>query len=137
MGRLAQWFGLEAREPVAGLVTLQEFEQEENESASPLGEPKTHDYTMLAWGHNINIVRTRDGGMEHDVCGWGHGVSQGDYLILKGNAGKGSRYLVDELKYFRDPADMWAAKLIFSPRFKEAVPLPKSMGGSLAEELFF
>jgi hypothetical protein len=77
--------------------------------------PKTHDYTRSAWGHNVVIVAVKDGGMKLNVCGWGHGVCEGDFLLLP-NKAISTRYVVEHVEYFSDPSDMWAADLAFAPR---------------------
>jgi hypothetical protein len=79
-----------------------------------MSEPKTHDYTKRGWGHDY-IFRPIDGGMRGSMTGWGHGIGDGDYLILQ-NEGDTTRYRVDEISYYSDPPDQWRASVTFAPR---------------------
>lgn len=83
----------------------------------PKPEPRTHDYTMCRWGHAYNIMEVIDGGQRLKVCGHGHGISEGDFLIMSKGTGE-TRYRVDAISYFTDPGDMWSADLAFAPRQK-------------------
>ena len=73
------------------------------------------NYTIKEWGHSYSIQSISDGGLNLSLAGWGVGISNGDYLILKNGEGS-TRYKVDTVKYCRDPHDMWFAELSFSPR---------------------
>ena len=76
---------------------------------------ETHDYTAVGWGHSYSIQSISDEGQSLSLAGWGCGISNGDYLLLKNGEGS-TRYKVDTVKYCRDPKDMWFAELSFSPR---------------------
>lgn len=76
---------------------------------------QTHDYSHPRWGRNVGISAVHDSGAALSACGWGHGVEQGDYLILPNGSGT-TRYLVWAVDYYTDPSDMWSATLVFSPR---------------------
>ena len=76
---------------------------------------RTHDYTYKEWGHNYSIQSISDGGLNLSLVGWGCGISNGDYLLLK-NGEDSTRYKVDAVEYCTDPHDMWFAELKFSPR---------------------
>jgi hypothetical protein len=78
--------------------------------------PKTHDFTKQGWGYATSGWNTKDGGLTVSCCGWGRGISRGDYILLK-NGSADTRYLFEEIEYYRDPSDMWHAKLKFAPRF--------------------
>lgn len=78
----------------------------------------THDYTDRGWGHDYTIHTIHDGGQRLSVSGWGDGIQEGDYLILK-NGERGSRYVVSSISYYDDPSDMWKAELTFAPRMQE------------------
>ena len=75
----------------------------------------THDFSLTYKGHNYNILDLEEGGLKGKLCGWASGISQGDFLILK-NGSSTTRYLVDSIRYERDPADMWFAEVSFAPR---------------------
>lgn len=76
---------------------------------------KTHDYTNAEWGHDYAIRSISDEGHTVSLTGWGCGISNDDYLILK-NGEEGTRYKVDSIRYCGDPHDMWFAEASFSPR---------------------
>lgn len=78
-------------------------------------EPATHDYRERRWGHDYTF-EPNDGGLVAKMAGWGHGIRQGDYLILEAPADQGTRYRVREVRYCADPSDMWFAKVEFAPR---------------------
>ena len=75
---------------------------------------RTHDYTHPVWGHDVSITTVRSNGIL-DVCGWGHGVREGDFLIVSHGDGT-TRYQVVWITYYDDPPDMWKAELVFAPR---------------------
>jgi hypothetical protein len=78
-------------------------------------EPKTHDYSRPSWGHDYSTVAVIDGGRRLRLGGWGHGISPGDYLILR-NWGDTTRYRVETIEYCENPRDMWFANVAFAPR---------------------
>ena len=82
--------------------------------------PTTHDYTKREWGHDYFIDHVLDGGIRLRGGGWGSGIEEGDYLLMRNGAAT-TRYRVAEVKYMRDPPDMWFATLDFAPR-KEPMP---------------
>ena len=75
----------------------------------------THDFSSKRWGWNYNITSIRDEGLNISICGWGVGISNGDFLILT-NGSDTTRYRVQSIDYYRDPHDMWVAEASFSPR---------------------
>jgi hypothetical protein len=80
-------------------------------------ERATHDYTVRRWGHDVTIMRVIDGGLRLRAGGWGRGISEGDYLIMRNAGGTTTtRYRVVEIEYMRDPTDQWFADLAFDPR---------------------
>lgn len=50
------------------------------------------------------------------MCGWGMGIDDGDYLLLKHPEGGDTRYKIDKIWYQADPHDMWTAEVSFAPR---------------------
>lgn len=85
--------------------------------------PTTHDYTLKTIGHDIcwserGII---GGGAQLHAQGWGMGIEQGDFLILRNGDGT-TRYQVEKVEYYRDPADMFSVELRFAPRVVEFVP---------------
>jgi len=79
-------------------------------------EPKTHDYTQRAWGHDYTF-KTKDKGLTAKMEGWGYGISKGDFLLLphKGNSGN-TRFQVRKIEYSSRVPDMWFADVNFAPR---------------------
>lgn len=78
----------------------------------------THDYTepKRHFGHDLTYSLVNPDGTEVRAIGWGSGISEGDYILLSHADGDVTRYRFDTVNYKRDPADMWTARLIFSPR---------------------
>lgn len=75
---------------------------------------RTHNYTRRGRGHDF-VFRPIGDGIKANISGWGFGLKVGDYLILP-NGCTTTRYQIDEVKYYNDPADMWNAKVTFAPR---------------------
>ena len=75
----------------------------------------THDYTNRSWGHDYNIMSIENEGFNIKMCGWGNGISNGDYIIIK-NGSSTTRYVFDSIEYFDNPSDMWNGSLTFKPR---------------------
>jgi hypothetical protein len=70
-----------------------------------------HDFRNPVWGHNVEIMDIPGGsGYTLKVAGWCHGVSVGDYLVLP-DGPDWARYQVDEIRYQRNPRDMFFATL--------------------------
>lgn len=88
--------------------------------------PTTHDYTRRYWGHDYTIREVRDDGRSLTAMGWGCGIEEGHFLLLRNGAGS-TRYLVRHIRYMADPPDMWSASLEFAPRQGLA---PASEGGA-------
>jgi len=81
----------------------------------------THDYTKRCWGHDYAITRIRKRGTEISMTGWGHGISDGDYILLQGQskdpcANPDTRYRVKTVRYCNNPRDMWFMEAEFAPR---------------------
>tara|TARA_Y100001963_G_C6672968_1_gene396015 strand:+ start:300 stop:548 length:249 start_codon:yes stop_codon:yes gene_type:complete len=76
---------------------------------------KTHDYSVRSWGHDYNILSINDNGLSLRLTGWGYGLSDDDYIILK-NGMDTTRYKIDEVRYENNPSDMWFAEASFAPR---------------------
>lgn len=76
---------------------------------------KTHDYTKRYWGHDYTFDPVEDNGQRGHMIGWGHGIKNRDYLIIRNGDGS-SRYQVTKIKYMMDPPDMWSADVKFAPR---------------------
>jgi hypothetical protein len=75
----------------------------------------THDFTTCrGYGHDYTFEPI-NGGQRGKVFGWGRGVRPGDYLILSNSDGS-TRYVVDAIRYYPDPPDMWRAEVTFAPR---------------------
>lgn len=81
--------------------------------------PKTHDYGERGWGHDYTWD-PREGGLAGHATGWGCGIQEGDYLLLKSHSPDSrdgrTRYQVKSISYYLDPPDMWSAELQFAPR---------------------
>ena len=61
------------------------------------------------------ITSIEDGGLKISLSGWGFGLSNDDYIVLK-NGGDTTRYKLDSGEYASNPSDMWIAEASFSPR---------------------
>ena len=75
---------------------------------------QVHDYSIRGWGHDY-VFRPQDNGLKAHMMGWGYGLKPNDYLILQ-NKGATTRYQIKNVEYYSDPADMWPADVVFSPR---------------------
>ena len=80
---------------------------------------RTHDYRNRYFGHDYATTSIRKDGHEISAVGWGRGIQDFDYLILRTPDGRGSRYEVQSISYYQEPPDMWQAELKFAPREKE------------------
>lgn len=82
-------------------------------------EPRTHDYTSRSWGHDYVISEVRGGGKVLVCFGWGPDAKtkmrSSDFVILP-NKDDTTRYRITDISYYRDPPDMWRARLEFAPR---------------------
>ena len=76
---------------------------------------KTHDYSSPSWGHDYNVHSIEDEGLLISLSGWGKGISNNDYIIIKNGAGT-TRYQINSIEYKYDPSDMWFASPSFAPR---------------------
>jgi MioC protein len=75
---------------------------------------RTHDYTKRGPGHDYTLDPI-DGGKRISISGWGHGIRNGDYIILPNGEGT-TRYRFIEISYYADPRDMWHGRAAFAPR---------------------
>ena len=89
------------------------------------GSAKIHDYTKRYCGHDYTITDVRKRGMEISMIGWGHGISEGDYMLIEGQskepgANPDTRYQVKTIRYLGDPPDMWSMEATFAPRMSKS-----------------
>lgn len=75
-------------------------------------ERRIHDYRRRGWGHDYTITPDADP-VTAQLMGWGVGIRQRDVLLIPHSQGDGCLYEVEQIKYFRDPADMWKAACRF------------------------
>jgi len=77
----------------------------------------THDYTNAhrGFGHDITYRPLDEKGIRLGATGWGAGLKAGNFVLLSNGNGE-TRYQVESISYFADPADMWKAVLVFAPR---------------------
>ena len=75
----------------------------------------THDYTNTGWGHDFTVLNIEDNGLSISLAGWGMGLSDNDFIIIKNGAGT-TRYRLDSVEYKSNPSDMWFASASFAPR---------------------
>jgi hypothetical protein len=56
--------------------------------------------------------------MKGSIVGWGHGIKEGDKLLLKSKTNRtgSTMYKVDSISYYNDPPDMFSAQVSFVPR---------------------
>lgn len=111
-------------------------------SKQPTREPQTHDYgpDRRYWGHDYYFTPTGDG--KHGrLYGWGHGLLEGDYILLDDKHGGTTRYKLENVRYESNPSDMWFADAIFAPRQMTRVEreeeLEKGGGNSSVEKSEF
>ncbi len=68
---------------------------------------KVHDYSCQTWGWTYNFI---DGGKDwFCAIGWGEGLKVGDQIVTVLRKTVRIRYWIREIKYKRDPQDMWEA----------------------------
>jgi hypothetical protein len=98
-------------------ITRYEVAQRKNKPKLPTPElVVTHDFTVQTWGRSYTF-QTRDSGRSAEMMGWGSGIKKGHFLILK-NKGT-TRYRVVSIHYYKEPTDMFLAKIVFAPRSME------------------
>ena len=86
-----------------------------------MAEAATHDFAAnRGYGHDWTFEPINSG-QRGKVFGWGYGVKAGDYLILQ-NGDHSTRYVVDALRHYPDPPDMWRAEVTFAPRTERGRP---------------
>lgn len=86
--------------------------------------PRTHDYTRMIWGHALQGLKmipvyreptfwqrlcgqTREH-VSNDLTCTGHGsVRKGDSILIEMASGKIAKWLVEDIKHYRDPDDMF------------------------------
>jgi hypothetical protein len=80
-----------------------------------------HDYTKPSRGHGHDYTFEPDkGGLEATMIGWGYGIREGHRILMSAPDDSNTTcYRVTSIKYFRDPKDMWSARVEFSPRSPE------------------
>lgn len=72
--------------------------------------PKTHNYVTQGWGWALHEITLGNDGL-YSLMGHGLNIMKGDYLLLKMESGKIAKFEVMEIKYYRDPVDMWRGKI--------------------------
>jgi hypothetical protein len=79
--------------------------------------PQTHDLSQRMWGNNYEIWEKLDEfNVNLKLVGWCKGINEGDYLLLHEPTQGSTRYRVVEIKYEREPSDMFWATVKFAPR---------------------
>lgn len=77
-----------------------------------------HDYRARGWGHDY--VWTPDensGGKAGRFMGSGHGLQNGDVLVLQGREPNlVVLYKISQVSYFPDPPDMWKCRGKYAPK---------------------
>lgn len=76
-------------------------------------QPKEHDFQQHRWGHGISSISDDDVAIGH-----GRGIESEDLILLEMTSGRVGVWRVIEIKYWRDPSDMFKAKIEFE-RYKE------------------
>lgn len=71
---------------------------------------KIYDWQSRRWGNDY-IFRPRERGQFANMSGWREGLSVGDVLVLHGEEGQYGAYVIDSIKYCRDPPDMFHAEV--------------------------
>lgn len=82
--------------------------------------PLAHDYTKRTWGHDYTWTPDEgSGGHTGTAIGWGFGIEVGHILLLEGPNKKHTPYRVEEISYYKEPPDMWKARLRYEPDIYE------------------
>lgn len=68
--------------------------------------PTVYNYTKRSWGWNYEIISVGTGDVVR-MYGWGRGICEGDFLLIKSEGGEYARIYVNEISYMKDPTDMW------------------------------
>jgi len=82
----------------------------------------THDYSVREWGHNYQVIDVENNGLSLRLAGWGKGLSDDDYIIIK-NGDDTTRYQLIKVEYKSNPSDMWFAEASFAPREVEGAEI--------------
>jgi hypothetical protein len=71
---------------------------------------RIHDYRQVRrWGHDITSARPQRGDSQlADLAGFGEGVFVDDFVVVP-SGGRPAIYVVQQISYMSDPADMWTA----------------------------
>ena len=80
-------------------------------------DSKIHDFTkdQLKWGWNgldFKLIDKSTGNQKAEMLGIGRGIKQRDYITMNHDDDI-TCWLVDEIKYKNNPADLFKAKLTF------------------------
>jgi hypothetical protein len=84
---------------------------------------RIHDYrkNKRRWGHDISYRPMKKGDPPPlNASGFGHGLHEGDIVLLTGGAGVISPYYIRKIGYYGDPSDMWNATLEYAGDDKQA-----------------
>jgi len=81
-----------------------------------------HDYRIKTWGHAYSTHKTEEDGKLLRMTGHGpkadmgyDGKIEAGHYLLFSNGGGTTRYIVEEIEYYKDPKDMWKATVRFAP----------------------
>jgi hypothetical protein len=78
-------------------------------SQSRQRKAQVYDYTKFISGEDY-VFEAKDNGIKGYITAQFSGVQSGDYIILS-HGSYSRRYLVEEIDYYSEPADMWMALL--------------------------
>jgi hypothetical protein len=73
---------------------------------------RLHDYTNFVGGRDY-VLDISNSGLEHKeyyMTGYGRGIKQCDYILLKSACGV-AKYKVKQVEYYHNPPDLWIALL--------------------------
>lgn len=84
-----------------------------------MGKERIVDYrsAVRGWGHDINIIGEK--WLGHGPLG-GARIAAGDLLRVDMQSGREGLFRVETVSYFRDPPDMWSARVVFD-RYEEGL----------------
>lgn len=92
-------------------------------SLDPTHNPIVHNYTtgVTGWGHDISHCPVEGTvGKTHTMHGFSSTpILVGDYILLSAQGNWNVRYCVTEIRFERDPADMFFGKMEFVNRTDE------------------
>lgn len=79
-----------------------------------MSEAREHDFTSMGWGWTFFLWDGERRGQDDPAkgmkfTGHGHGLREGDAVLLQMESGRVGRWRLSKVEYMRDPTDMFFA----------------------------